>query len=129
MSRFSVMSPVSTEGFLHWLRGKGVLTLNVETETFTFTRIPLPHQFSPRALLSTGTDLTVFRRCSEDLLWENRVMESKSGEWRNMAPLNIDLRPLECLILQHYFSSRLGDLFEPLGWVKFPEVLAFHFFG
>ncbi|KAL6517475.1 hypothetical protein OROMI_033176 [Orobanche minor] len=63
---------LTTEGSIHWVINTmtNVLTLDVETETFTTSIVPLPKAYNPGScFLSTGKFLSLlFRR--EDLSWE-----------------------------------------------------------
>ncbi|KAL6525944.1 hypothetical protein OROHE_015468 [Orobanche hederae] len=63
---------LTTEGSIHWVINTmtNVLTLDVETETFTTSIVPLPKAYNPGScFLSTGKFLSLlFRR--ENLSWE-----------------------------------------------------------
>lgn len=117
---------LSTEGFLHWAGWGKVLTFNVETETFTCSEVPKLYRWYWG--ISTGRNLSVLCR-RKALVWEIWELKAESGEWRNLLPLNVDLRPLKCRLRvrgQPFGSGHVGCL-RPLGWVKYPEVLAFCF--
>ncbi|XP_057776012.1 uncharacterized protein LOC130994901 [Salvia miltiorrhiza] len=116
-------APLTSEGFLHWGRGRYCATFDVETENITLSEVPLPHQaYLERDYfyLSTGRCLSLLVACG-DLSWEVWEMKSETGEWRKALP-NVELGAEKCRIQQ--FSDRA---LEPLGWVKYPQVLALYF--
>lgn len=118
-------SPLSTEGFVHWGKWRYALTLNVDTEIVTMTEAPLPCQPCHNGFyyLSTGRYLSILvsRRKFSWEIWE---MEPETGEWRNLLH-NIELGAQKSRFQQ--FGSPGNDNPLPLGWVKYLEVLAFHF--
>lgn len=128
-SFFLLASPMTSEGFLHWVVGIRVLTFNVETETFTFNTLMAPAPsvtgFNKLIVLSTGRNLAAFLG-TQEFLWETREMERESGEWRKMVGLDVDLRPLKSRLQhQQHFASGDGVDIRVIGWVKYAEVLAF----
>ncbi|KAL6492716.1 hypothetical protein OROGR_033141 [Orobanche gracilis] len=119
--------PLTTEGCLHWVRNglRWVLTLDVETEIFTNNTVPLPREYNPGSrFLSTGRFLT-FLVPRGDLSWEVWGMGSRDGEWSKVLPF-IDLGAHKSW-LHERFGSGEDKVLEPVGWVKYPEVLALCF--
>lgn len=110
--------PLTTEGFMHWSHRSRVLTLNVETETFKMSKVPAipPSRYH---YLSTGRYLNVFisRENFPREVWE---MKPESGEWGKRFDSAPALKRFEKLAIS---SSTL----KPLGWIKYPEILAFCF--
>ncbi|XP_057785371.1 uncharacterized protein LOC131002893 [Salvia miltiorrhiza] len=120
-SFFFHQSPLTSEGFLHWGSGRYCVTMDVETEIITLSEAP--HQYHENDYyyyLSTGRCVSLLVACG-DLSWEVWEMKAETGEWRKALP-NVELGAEKCRIQQ--FSD--GAL-EPLGWVKYPQVLAFYF--
>ncbi|XP_057785349.1 uncharacterized protein LOC131002874 [Salvia miltiorrhiza] len=117
-SFFFSKAPLTSEGFLHWGRGRHCATMDVETEIITLSEAP--YQYKYYYYLSTGRCLSLLVGCG-DLSWEVWELKAETGEWRKALP-NIELGAERCRIQQ--FSDRF---LEPLGWVKYPQVLAFYF--
>ncbi|KAL6530445.1 Guanylate kinase 2 [Orobanche minor] len=123
--------PLTTEGSIHWVIDEmtNVLTLDVETETFTTSIVPLPKAYNQGSyFLSTGRFLSLlFRR--EDLSWEVWGMRSRDGGWSKVLP-GIELGAHKWR-LQQLFACGEDRLLRlmPIGWVKYPEVLAIRFTG
>ncbi|KAL6530436.1 hypothetical protein OROMI_028325 [Orobanche minor] len=120
---------LNTEGSIHWVIDEmtNVLTLDVETETFTTSIVPLPKAYNRGSyFLSTGRFLSLlFRR--EDLSWEVWGMRSRDGGWSKVLP-DIELGAHKWR-LQQLFACGEDRLLRlmPIGWVKYPEVLAICF--
>lgn len=124
-------TPLITEGFVHWAgygpylktfnqRFYGVLSMNVETEIISEVP-PLEHRDNSfDYYLSTGRRLSVLIPRG-DLLWDVWEMVGETGDWRNLVP-NINLRAHKRRISQIHWGPLL-----PVGWVKYPDVLAFSF--
>ncbi|XP_057775964.1 uncharacterized protein LOC130994871 [Salvia miltiorrhiza] len=127
-------APLTSEGFLHWGWGKYCATLDAETEIISVSEAPYEYHECNYKYLSAGRCLSLLVACGdlswEDLSWEVWVMKAETGEWRKALP-NVDLRAQKCRIQQ--FAPEDGRVLMPLGWVKYPHVLAFrfsaHFFG
>ncbi|KAH6769571.1 hypothetical protein C2S52_014374 [Perilla frutescens var. hirtella] len=122
--------PLITEGFIHWVRGTDVLTLDVETEVFISRKVSLPlsYQEKRKYYLSTGKYLSLVV-ARGDFLWGVWWMEPETGEWRKLRP-DINFEAQKTRLEQ--FSCGDEDYEEdlvPLGWVKYPEVLALCFRG
>ncbi|EYU46246.1 hypothetical protein MIMGU_mgv1a017669mg, partial [Erythranthe guttata] len=119
----------TTEGFAHWTDAKThtlVLTLNVETETFT--QYPVPQgqdNYGDKYYLSTGKSLTLFDSGSNFFMevWE---MKLETGEWTKMY--KIDLEAQKCNF-EHFRSKGCSFPFalKPVGWLKYREVLVLRF--
>ncbi|KAL6555464.1 hypothetical protein OROGR_006722 [Orobanche gracilis] len=122
---------LTTEGSIHWVINTmtNVLTLDVETETFTTSIVPLPKAYNRGScFLSTGKFLSLlFRR--EDLSWEVWGMRSRDGGWSKVLS-DIELGAHKWRLQQLFAcgEDRLWRL-TPIGWVKYPEVLAMRFTG
>ncbi|KAL3613335.1 hypothetical protein CASFOL_012869 [Castilleja foliolosa] len=119
--------PLITEGFMHWTYdgtpngrkiGNQVLTLDLETEIVTKSCVPLDYdhdyveEYGSWKYLSTGKYLTLlitYGKC----LWE--VWEMKSGEWRKLEGVIIDLGT--------QMFEQYGFELIPVGWLKYLEVL------
>ncbi|KAH6833847.1 hypothetical protein C2S53_019411 [Perilla frutescens var. hirtella] len=133
--------PLITEGFIHWVgdMSNRVVTLDVETEVLTMSEVPLPppqpESFShdtrdSNYFLSTGRFLTLVV-ANRGLRWQFWGMEPGTGEWRKVLP---DVKLKRCRF-KHVGSKEEKKLFareddgclEPVGWVKYPEVLALRF--
>ncbi|KAL6539109.1 hypothetical protein OROGR_011758 [Orobanche gracilis] len=115
-------SGIITEGYIHWVMPEfwWVLTLDVETETFTTSTAPLPRKHSRGSCyMSTGKFLSLLvpRR---DLSWEVWGMGSRDGEWSKVLP-DIDLGAHESR-LRERFGIGEDKALRPVGWVKYPEV-------
>ncbi|KAL6505655.1 hypothetical protein OROHE_023034 [Orobanche hederae] len=122
-------SGVINEGYIHWIRPEfwWVLTLDVETEIFTTSIAPLPRSYSPGSCyLSTGRFLSLLVPRG-DLSWEVWVMGSRDGEWSKVLP-DIDLGTHKSR-LHERFGIGEDKALRPVGWVKYPEVLALCFRG
>lgn len=119
-------TPLITEGFMHWVSRRKVLTLNVETETVTDTSPPIPkHTRNLRyCYLSTGRYLSLLISCGE-FVWEFWEMKPETGEWRRMADIELEAHKSRLQLLAA--ASKHYKILRPVGWVKYPEVLAFCF--
>lgn len=110
-------APLSTEGFIHWsYKHSGrdeVLSLNVETEIITCSHVPLPQSYNAKRYLSTGKNLSLLVAHGNSL-WDVWEMEPGTGEWREVRH---DIK---------FESETENEVLLPLGWVKYPEVLAMH---
>ncbi|KAL7121411.1 hypothetical protein ACP275_02G180400 [Erythranthe tilingii] len=125
--------PIITLGFIHWAQcdtHTHVLTLNVDTETMTKYTLPQSPQGGyerrPKFYFSAGKSLSLFVVVS-DLYLEGWDMKSESGEWTKLY--NIDFTPRMCEF-ERFRSDEYSHVpfaLLPLGWIKFREVLAFHF--
>ncbi|CAA0829133.1 Unknown protein [Striga hermonthica] len=127
--------PLITEGFIHWNHPHThhVLTLNVETETFTETPAPLPplQDFPARGrqtniYLSTGKYLTLLSHYGRECSWEVWEMSRpETGEWRKKAHFCLEVHK------ERFEISGVvpKDFFLPVGWVKYPELLAMRVSG
>lgn len=123
--------PLTTEGFLHWGIKRCCLTLNVETEIFTYSEIPLPpqdfkHYYKCCYYLSSGKNLSALLSC-RDNSWEVWEMKSENGEWRKPSPRKIEFEAKEWDIdypcdIDYPFGY---EVIRPIGWVKYLELLAF----
>ncbi|XP_057775987.1 uncharacterized protein LOC130994883 [Salvia miltiorrhiza] len=111
-------TPLTSEGFVHWGRGRYCATMDVDTEIITLSEAPYEYHESNYYYLSTGRCVSLLVACG-DLSWEVWEMKAETSEWRKALP-NVDLGAQKCRIQQ--FAD--GDL-KPLGWVKYPQVLAF----
>ncbi|XP_057776011.1 uncharacterized protein LOC130994900 [Salvia miltiorrhiza] len=117
-------APLTSEGFLHWGSGRYCVTLDVETEIITLSEAPYEYNERDYYYLSTGRCLSLLIACG-DLSWEVWEMKAETGEWRKALP-NVDLGAQKRRIKQ-FAPKDARVLSKPLGWVKYPEVLAFHF--
>ncbi|XP_057775999.1 uncharacterized protein LOC130994895 [Salvia miltiorrhiza] len=118
-------APLTSEGFLHWGRGRYCATMDVEMKVITLSEAPYQYHESNYYYLSTGRCVSLLVACG-DLSWEVWEMKAETGEWRKALP-NVDLRAEKCRIQQ--LAPEDGAVPEPLGWVKYPHVLAFAFYG
>ncbi|KAL3643124.1 hypothetical protein CASFOL_013939 [Castilleja foliolosa] len=108
--------PLITEGYMHWtFHGKDrnqVLSLDVETEIVTKSCVPLNYdrEYDHWNYLSTGRYLTLLITYG-NCLWQ--VWEMKSGEWRKLEGVVVDL------------GTQMFEQFKlfPVGWLKYLEVL------
>ncbi|KAL3638980.1 hypothetical protein CASFOL_016887 [Castilleja foliolosa] len=111
--------PLITEGFMHWTFdgscsekkiGNQVLTLDLETEIVTKSCVPLSYDedFDHWKYLSTGKCITVLITLGK-CLWE--VWEMKSGEWRKLEGVVIDLGT--------QMFEQYGFELVPIGWLKY----------
>ncbi|XP_057785373.1 uncharacterized protein LOC131002896 [Salvia miltiorrhiza] len=121
---FDDKAPLTSEGFLHWARGRYCATMDVETEIITLSEAPYEYHESKYKYLSTGRCLSLLVACG-DLSWEVWEMKAETGEWRKALP-NVDLGA-EKFRIQQFAPPEAGGVLEPLGWVKYPQVLAFYF--
>ncbi|XP_057775976.1 uncharacterized protein LOC130994876 [Salvia miltiorrhiza] len=121
--RLLAKTPLTSEGFLHWGWGKCCATMNVETEIITLSEAPYQYKERDYYYLSTGRCVSLLVACG-DLSWEVWEMKAGTGEWRK-ALSNVDLRAEKCRIQQ--LAPEDDAVLEPLGWVKYPHVLAFYF--
>ncbi|CAA0829113.1 Unknown protein [Striga hermonthica] len=120
--------PLVTEGFIHWYCTffLHVLTLNVETETITKTPAPLLTLGSQSIIyLSAGKYLTLlshYGQCSWQV-WE--LSRPETGEWRKKAHFCLEVHK------ERFEISGVvpKDFFLPVGWVKYPELLAMRVSG
>ncbi|CAA0820227.1 Unknown protein [Striga hermonthica] len=126
-------TPLTTGGFVHWVTNMSanVLTMNVETETISESRVPLSrdHRGKRKFYLSTGRYLTVLVALG-NFSWDVWQMESETGEW--LKGVGIDLED-EKWKFDRFLQDREenlvideGMLFVPVGWLDYPEVLVFH---
>ncbi|XP_057776000.1 uncharacterized protein LOC130994896 [Salvia miltiorrhiza] len=122
-SFFFFKAPLTSEGFLHWGEGRYCATMDVEKEIITLSEAPYQYDESDYYYLSTGRCLSLLVACG-DLSWEVWEMKAETGEWRKALP-NVDLGAEEWRIQQ--LAPKDGAVLEPLGWVKYPHVLAFYF--
>ncbi|CAA0838455.1 Unknown protein [Striga hermonthica] len=119
-------TPLVTEGFVHWQnhRTHHVLTLNLETETFTETPAPLlpPAIGSDRNIyLSTGGKCLTLLRQYEVCLWQVWEMSRpETGEWRKKAHFSLEAHKERFKIP----GGVPNNFLTPVGWVKYPELLA-----
>ncbi|KAL3614447.1 hypothetical protein CASFOL_028238 [Castilleja foliolosa] len=115
--------PLTTEGFMHWTLdeclsdtkvGNQVLSLDVETEIVTKSCVPLDYDrdYDHWKYLSTGRYLTLLITRGQ-CLWE--VWEMKSGEWRKLDGVIIDLGT--------QMFQQFGFELVPVGWLTYLEVL------
>ncbi|KAL3636774.1 hypothetical protein CASFOL_019073 [Castilleja foliolosa] len=116
-------NPLITEGFMHWTfgdvrggskLGNQVLSLDMETEVLTISCVPLDYdgEYDHWSYLSTGLYLTLLITYG-DCLWH--VWEMKSGEWRKVEGVIIDLGT--------QMFEQYGFKLVPVGWLKYLEVL------
>ncbi|KAH6763607.1 hypothetical protein C2S52_021040 [Perilla frutescens var. hirtella] len=122
--------PLITEGFMHWSKKNrtDLLTLDVETEILTVSEVPLPKAYYMTAhkyYLSTGRSLSLLV-ARENLLWELWAMKPGTREWTKLVA-DIKLGAQKCRLQQ--FSGGDNEVLEPVGWVKYPEILALRFKG
>ncbi|XP_057775472.1 putative F-box protein At5g52610 [Salvia miltiorrhiza] len=117
-------APLTTEGFMHWGRGRYCVTLDVETEIITLSEAPYQYDESAYNYLSTGRCLSLLVACGY-LSWEVWELKAETGEWRKALP-NVDLGAEEWRI-QQLAPKDAPQVLVPLGWVKYPQVLAFRF--
>ncbi|KAK6142931.1 hypothetical protein DH2020_023279 [Rehmannia glutinosa] len=91
--QFHVKPSMVTDGFVHWaLTNTYVLTLNVETEIITQTRVPSCHDEKlEHYYLSMGSYLSLLIACSE-FSWEVWEMKPETGEWTKMPKINLKLK-------------------------------------
>lgn len=111
-----------TEGFVHWVNYSTdiLMTLNLETETIS--DIPLPEGLGWSHCFSAGKCLSFISFSHTGLCWE--VWEMRPGtvvEWDRLA--DIDLA--DKVRTDEKFSSTESCLLEPVGWIKYKEVLLF----
>ncbi|KAL6524409.1 hypothetical protein OROHE_016080 [Orobanche hederae] len=116
-------TPLITEGFMALDERRGLgLMLDVETVKLTMFEVPLFFK-SPKQLLylSTGRFLSALVG-NGDLSWEVWEIKLEIGEWKKVLPDIVfggQKRKLQQL------DSRGGKgKVVPIGWVKYPEVLA-----
>ncbi|KAH6769037.1 hypothetical protein C2S51_014373 [Perilla frutescens var. frutescens] len=124
------LNPLITEGFMHWVAGsEKVLTLNLETEVIKETNAPLPEAYEGcrKCYMSTGRYLSLLVSCRKHWweVWEMKPAES--GEWKKQIyNIKFDAQQLQQFEYCNNCSSHGDeDLLRPVGWVKYPEVLAF----
>ncbi|KAH6832706.1 hypothetical protein C2S53_015750 [Perilla frutescens var. hirtella] len=122
--------PLITEGFMHWaeITSTDVLTLDVETEILTVSEVPLPeanYRNAHKFYLSTGRSLSLLVT-RENFLWELWVMKPGTREWTKLVA-DMKLGAQKCRLQQ--FSGGVNEVLMPIGWVKYPEVLALCFIG
>ncbi|XP_057775967.1 putative F-box protein At5g62660 isoform X1 [Salvia miltiorrhiza] len=118
------MDPLTSEGFVHWGRGRYCATMDVETEIITLSEAPHQYHENNYKYLSTGRCLSLLVACG-DLSWEVWEMKAETGEWRKALP-NVDLGAKKCMI-QQLAPKDAPRVLVPLGWVNYPQVLAFYF--
>ncbi|KAH6763606.1 hypothetical protein C2S52_021039 [Perilla frutescens var. hirtella] len=122
--------PLITEGFMHWVKKNRTdfLTLDVETEILTVSEVPFPeacYTYARKYYLSTGRSLSLLV-ARENLLWELWAMKPGTREWTKLVA-DIKLGAQKCRLQQ--FSGGDNEVLEPIGWVKYPEILALGFTG
>ncbi|XP_057775991.1 putative F-box protein At5g52610 [Salvia miltiorrhiza] len=117
-------APLTTEGFMHWGRGRYCVTMDVETEIITLSEAPYQYDESDYNYLSTGRCLSLLVACGY-LSWEVWELKAETGEWRKALP-NVYLGAEEWRI-QQLVPQDAPQVLVPLGWVKYPQVLAFRF--
>ncbi|CAA0809528.1 Unknown protein [Striga hermonthica] len=107
-----------TEGFIHFISGDIVRTLNVETEVMTETLAPFPVYPPNGWYLSTGKSLTLVVNVEDGVF---RVWEMVSGDncyywrkWQHQIVLGSEIQDNKDLI---------GTW--PVGWLQQMEVLVF----
>ncbi|KAL7159890.1 hypothetical protein ABFS83_01G057700 [Erythranthe nasuta] len=131
--------PLTTDGFIHWTDkeqpGARVLTLNVETEVITESRVDPQCCYRSERLkyyLSRGRSLTLLVSCG-GLSWEFWNLEPETGEWTKQHNIDLESREGELVNLIH--RSRGGPNsyppptplhLVPIGWLNNGDVLAFH---
>ncbi|KAL3629228.1 hypothetical protein CASFOL_026450 [Castilleja foliolosa] len=134
-TRVHVVTPLITEGFVHWYNvvTNVVLTMNVETEIITETSGPNPEihlnnylSTNPvchlNAYLSTGRYLSLLRPCG-DFCWE--VWEMKPNidyRWRKVCDISLEAH--KCTTFERFGINERHYL-NPIGWLKYPELLVF----
>ncbi|KAL9177430.1 hypothetical protein ABFS82_01G057500 [Erythranthe guttata] len=122
----SVSEPLTTEGFVHWPHNEGegayVFTLNVETEIFTVT--PVPQGCGGERLtyyLPTGKSLSLIVFCN-DFSFEVWDMKPETGEWTTVFWIDLEARKCK---FEHLMSKSCHSSLIPVGWLNYPEALAF----
>ncbi|GER52620.1 F-box and associated interaction domains-containing protein [Striga asiatica] len=135
---FSLSSPLTTDGFVHWvpwMGGSTILTLDAETEVMTESRLPVPlgrwgwgkNEF----LLSGGKNLTlVVKKRGGSFLWDVWEMSPETRVWRKTVIVDLEEdERLEGFIRDRdekvYFWDANDVRFFPVGWLNYPEVLVF----
>ncbi|XP_012856327.1 PREDICTED: putative F-box protein At4g09190 [Erythranthe guttata] len=118
--------PLVTEGFVHWV-GWGrtcILSLNIQTEIITETRIP-QERLRITIFLSTWRSVTMLRGSRSGLSWDVWEMtmkpNGKSGEWKKVP--EIDLEAQKCRMEQHLECTLVPEGLYPVGWLNYMEVL------
>ncbi|XP_075507212.1 uncharacterized protein LOC142543694 [Primulina tabacum] len=112
-------SPLVTGGYMHWICGTYILTMNVETEfIYQFPIPPLP-EYSGR-YLPMGCNLSFIHKSSRYTrdVWE---MNPETGEWTvlfkfDLEPLSYKFKDLRC---------KDEEAVIPLGWLAGGEVFLF----
>lgn len=90
----------------------------------TVSKLPFSQEYVMKNnmyYLSTGRFLSLLVG-SGDFSWEIWGMRSETGEWRKVLP-DVKLGAQKYRLKQ-LASAEEGQVWEPLGWVKYPEVLA-----
>ncbi|KAL3629278.1 hypothetical protein CASFOL_026500 [Castilleja foliolosa] len=126
-SQECIITPLITEGFLHFYdeASNEVVTLNAETEIITKTSCPNPRGYRRNFLLSTGRYLSLLLPCGE-FCWEVWEMKPKIDyQWRKVW--DISLKAHKCTTLQQFVFKKYYYL-KPVGWLKYLEVLVFEVF-
>lgn len=117
--------PLSIEGLMHWARlgATFLLTMDVESEMIRVVKLPGPCLAGRRLsyYFSTCKFLSLLIACGTHL-WEVWGMKSETGEWINHRRGNRWHQKFVSAGI-HYCRE-----LEPLGWVKYPEILAFCYF-
>ncbi|EYU29243.1 hypothetical protein MIMGU_mgv1a006162mg [Erythranthe guttata] len=123
-------TPLTTEGFLHWtsrqIGMRRMLTLNVETEIITETRVPRGgfnnrKGKESRYYLSNGRSLSVVIACSEFSwdVWE--LKKPKIGEWVKTIRIDLEGQKSKFENLRHKYPRPL--IIEPVAWLNYDEGL------
>ncbi|KAL3626456.1 hypothetical protein CASFOL_030005 [Castilleja foliolosa] len=134
-----INNPLTTGGFVHWAnRGNGVLTLNVETETFTEYPVPVPSLFSGNDIVSYHYNSAVkylsLLICCGGYSWEVWEMKPETGEWTKLPGIEeIDLNDRMGEIIRwigkrdREFTGfgRSSIALRAVGWLEYKEVLVY----
>ncbi|KAL3614276.1 hypothetical protein CASFOL_042361 [Castilleja foliolosa] len=134
--------PLTTEGFVHWVRmgNNYVLTLNVETEIITEYVVP---SFCLRGRVRehycyfpTVKYLSVLIQF-EGWKWEVWEMKPETGEWTRLP--GIELKDIRCeiigslcernRILKPVDDSKISIVVQAIGWLEYKELLVYLVYG
>ncbi|KAL7159889.1 hypothetical protein ABFS83_01G057600 [Erythranthe nasuta] len=124
--------PLTIEGFIHWTKKPQgtdrVVTLNVETEVITETRLPVDYG-SERLMyyLSTGASLTLLVECSE-FSWGFWNLKSETGEWAQLPDIDLESQKgkLVNFVSENRRRCSCPVNLRPVGWLNHGEVLVLH---